>query len=197
MIKPAIALIFAVPLSACISLGGKAPPSLLTLTPASSIAADQTRTARAGETIVIMVPTVPQAIATTRVAVSSGATAIAYIKDAVWVEAPARLFQRVLSETVAVKNGKLVLDARQSFSNPGMQLGGTLLRFGIDADSREAVVIFDALLARGKDIPLQSRRFESRVPVSAIEPLPAGKALNQAANKVSEDVAAWIGAGAK
>lgn len=197
MIKPLIALIVAVPLSACISLGAKAPPSLLTLTPANTIVADQTRVALGGNIIVIAVPAVPQAIATTRVAVNSGDTAIAYIKNAVWVDAPARLFQRVLSETVAVKNGKLVLDARQSFSNPGMQLGGTLLRFGIDADSREAVVIFDALLAPGKDIPLQSRRFETRVPVSAIEPLPAGKALNQAANKVAADVAGWIGSIAK
>lgn len=197
MIKPLIALIAALPLSACISLGGKAPPSLLTLTPANSIAADQTRIAGVGDTIMIAVPSVPQAIATTRVAVNSGATAIAYIKDAVWVEAPARLFQRVLSETVSVKNGKLVLDARQSFSNPGMQLGGTLLRFGIDADAREAVVVFDALLSPGKEKPLQSRRFETRVPVSAIEPVPAGKALNQAANKVAEDVASWIGTVAK
>ncbi len=197
MIKPLIALIAALPLCACISLGGKAPPSLLTLTPANTIAADQTRTAGVGDTIVIAVPTVPQAIATTRVAVNSGATSIAYIKDAVWVEAPARLFQRVLSETIAVKNGKMVLDARQSFSNPGMQLGGTLLRFGIDADVREAVVVFDTLLLPGKDMPLQSRRFETRVPVSAIEPMPAGKALNQAANKVAEDVASWIGSVAK
>jgi cholesterol transport system auxiliary component len=193
MIKPVLVLIALIPLSACISFGGKAPPSLLTLTPANNIAANETRTARAGDTIVIAVPNVPQAIATTRVAVNSGATAIAYIKNAVWVEAPARLFQRVLSETIAVKNGKMVIDARQSLSIPSLQLGGTLLRFGIDSGTSEAVVVYDALLSRGKDMPLQSRRFETRVPVSAIEPAPAGRALNQAANKVAIDVAGWIG----
>lgn len=193
MIKPAIVLISALSLTACISLRGKAPPSLLTITPANSIAPAQTRIARAGETIVIAVPTVPQAIATTRVAVNSGATAIAYIKNAIWVEAPARLFQRVLSETIAVKNGKMVLDARQSLSNPGMQLGGTLMRFGVDSETKEAVVMFDAILSPGKDMPLQSRRFETRVPVSAIEPAPAGKALNKAANQIAVDVANWVG----
>jgi cholesterol transport system auxiliary component len=87
----------------------------------------------------------------------------------------------------------MVLDARQSLSNPGMQLGGTLTRFGVDSETKEAVVMFDAILSPGKDMPLQSRRFETRVPVSAIEPVPAGKALNKAANQIAVDVANWIG----
>ena len=37
------------------------------------------------------------------------------------------------------------------------------------------------------------RRFEARVPVSAIEPAPVGVALNQAANQVAAEVADWIG----
>lgn len=197
MMKPAIVLITALSLTGCINVGGKAPPSLLTITPANLIATDQTRVARAGDTIVIAVPAVPQAIATTRVAVNSGATAIAYIKNAVWVEAPARLFQRVLSETIAAKNGKMVLDARQGLLNPGMQLGGTLLRFGVDSETNEAVVMFDAILSPSKDMPLQSRRFEARIPVSAIEPVPAGKALNKAANQVAVNVASWIAAEAR
>ena len=35
---------------------------------------------------------------------------VAYVKDAQWVEAPQRLFQRLLSETVAAKTPLVVLD---------------------------------------------------------------------------------------
>ena len=40
---------------------------------------------------------------------------------------------------------------------------------------------------------VEKRRFEARVPVSAIEPGPAGIAINQAANQVAAEVADWVG----
>ena len=64
--------------------------------------------------------------------------------------------------------------------------------FGLDADASEAVVIYDAILARGADA-VESRRFEARVPVAAIDAASAPDALNRAANQVAVDVAAWVG----
>jgi cholesterol transport system auxiliary component len=65
-----------------------------------------------------------------------------------------------------------------------------LLRFGVDASSRTAVVVFDAAIARGADI--RTRRFEARVPVAEIEAQTVGAALNQAANQVAAEVADWV-----
>ena len=52
---------------------------------------------------------------------------------------------------------------------------------------------FDAALIRGNDPVIEKRRFEARAPGSAIEPAPAGAALNQAANEVAAQIADWVG----
>ena len=180
-------------MTACVSLGGgKPPPLLLTLTSAASIAVNDVRSAKAGEPITIDVPSVPQAIASTRVAVSDGLVAIAYVKDAVWVEPPARLFQRVLSETVAAKTDKVVLDPRQFSVDPGMKLSGQLKSFGIDAQSNQAVIVYDAVITRDRGKTVMTKRFEARRPVASVTAITAGTALNAAANQIAGEVAAWV-----
>lgn len=179
-------------LSGCISFGSEPPPYLLTLTSAATVPAATSRTAAAGEAITVVTPTVPQALATARVPVVSNGTAIAYVKDAQWVDTPNALFGRLLSETIAARTGRVVLDPRQFSFDPGIRLTGQLQSFGVDSDSMEAIVLYDAALARGAD-RVETRRFEARVPVAVVETAAVGTALNQAANQVATDVAAWIG----
>lgn len=193
MMKQFLFLGAALALSGCGLLGSKPPASYLNLTSDASVAAGASQVVRSGEAITIGVPYVPQALATTRLAVIDGETAIAYVKDAVYVEPPARLFQRLLSETVAAQTGRTVLDPRQFAFAPGQQLSGGLKAFGIDAQANEAVVIYDAAYSPDKGASVRTRRFEARVPVSAIEAAPAGVALNDAANKVAVEVAGWLG----
>jgi cholesterol transport system auxiliary component len=193
--KVAVTALAATILSGCVKLDGKAPESLLTLTSAARVAGGDARSAVPGDAISISVPMVPQALANTRVAVNSGDVSVAYVKDAVWVEPPAKLFHRVLSETVSAKTGKVVLDPRQFVVDPGTQLTGQLRQFGVDAGRREAVIIYDAALRRAKSSNVDTRRFEARVPVSVVETLPVGNALNQAANRIAGEVADWIAAG--
>jgi cholesterol transport system auxiliary component len=181
-------------LSACVSLGGGKPPTqLLTLTSSASLAADAGQSAKGAAAITIAIPTVPQANATTRVAVSDGPVAIAYVKDAVWVEPPARLFQRVVSETVAAKTGRVVLDPRVFTVEPGLIVQGQLKAFGIDARRQEAVVIYDAMIQRDRGKSVETRRFEVRKPVASVTATPVGIALNAATNEIAERVADWIG----
>jgi cholesterol transport system auxiliary component len=142
--------------------------------------------------ITVVVPTVGQELRTPRVPVRTGGTQVAYIKDAVWVEAPNALFGRLLSETIAARTGRVVLDPKQFTLDPGIRLSGTLDTFGIQADRMEAVLVYDAALARGGD-RVETRRFEARVPVAAVDAASAAPALNQAANQVAAEVAAWIG----
>jgi cholesterol transport system auxiliary component len=54
------------------------------------------------------------------------------------------------------------------------------------------VVVYDGVLARGPDA-VESRRFEARVPVAAIDAASAPDALNRAANQVAAEIAAWVG----
>lgn len=192
MKKPYLAALLTLPLTACISFGAEPPPSLLTLTPTSPVTVGQSQTASAASSITITVPVVPQEIATARVPVQATATTVAYVKDAQWVEAPARLFARLVSDTVTARTGRIVLDPGQFALNPGVRLTGELRQFGMDAASSSAVVVYDAALARGEN-QVEKRRFEARVPVGAINATSVGPALNQAANQVAADVAGWIG----
>lgn len=190
------------PLGGCISFGAKPPPSLLTLESDAAVAAGETTSSASAKSITVAVPTVAQELAVTRIPVRSGDTSVAYLKDAQWVEAPGRMFARVLADTVSARTGRIVLGARASLSDPGARLAGDLRQFGIDANASEAVVVYDATLVRDRPaaadgsrpaLAFEKRRFEARVPVAEITPAAAGLALNQAANKVAGDVADWVG----
>lgn len=195
------ALIGAAPLAGCISFGAKPPPSLLTLDAAAALPAGQVQSSATARTITIAVPAVPQMLATQRVPVQTGETQLAYIKDALWVEQPSRLFARLMTDTITARTGRVVLSQAQSYADPGARLTGDLRRFGVLADSREAVVTFDGALIRdsaaagtsGGTIAVEKRRFEARVPVAAVDAPSAGAALNRAANEVATQVADWVG----
>ncbi len=195
MIKPALlALPLLLPLGACVSFGAKPPPQLLTLDPSVTLPVGQVQRSSESPTITIGVPAVPQELSGARVPVHAGGTTIAYVKAAQWVEPPSRLFARLLSDTVTSRTGRVVLSGRQSQMDPGAQLSGELRAFGVDADTGEAVVTFDATLLRGgESVVFEKQRFEARVPVTPIEAEPVGAALSKAANLVAAQVADWVG----
>jgi cholesterol transport system auxiliary component len=188
-------LVAALLLGGCVNIGagGKPPAQLLSLTTKAVETSNLPRTAGVGQPIVIAVPTAPAAIMSNRVAVQDGPVSIAYVKDAVWVEPPVRLFQRLLSETVAAKTGKVVIDPRQFAVTPGIRLTGQIKSFGMDARSGRAVIIYDAVISRDGGKTVEARRFEASEPVAVVEAVPVGIALNAAANRIAEEVAAWVG----
>ena len=192
MKMPALAVMLTLPLAGCLSFGPKTPPSLLTLSPATPIAAGTTQASPGAGSITIAVPSVPQEIASLRVPVRSTPTTLAYLKDARWVEAPNRLFARLLSDAVTTRTGRVVVGNRM-FGEPGATMTGELRSFGVDAATSSAVVTFDAAIVRQSGSPLEKRRFEASVPVAAVTPGEVGVALNQAANQVAGDVADWVG----
>jgi cholesterol transport system auxiliary component len=189
--RPLLALCGALVLSGC-SFGPKVPPVLMRLTPDQARTAGTSQTAPTGQAITVVPPAVSAELRTARVPVRTGTTQVAYLKDAQWVENPDALFGRLLGETIAARTGRVVLDPRQFTFDPGTRLTGTLSSFGLNADTSEAVVVYDGVLARGADA-IESRRFEARVPVAAIDAASAPDALNRAANQVAADVAAWVG----
>jgi cholesterol transport system auxiliary component len=191
-IRHAMLIAIALPLAACVSFGPKTPPVLMSLEPAAAPATGAVANSGVAPTINVATPVVPQEIAVNRVPVRSDATTLAYVKDAQWVEPPAYLFQRLLSDTLSARSGYAVLTARQILVDPGASLSGELRAFGVDARTSEAIVTYDAALVRKGAKSVEKRRFEARMPVSAIEAQPVGAALNEAANKVAADVADWV-----
>lgn len=188
-----LAPILAIPLSGCVSFGAKPPAALMALSSDAQMPVGTSQKSNSEATITISVPTLPQELSSSRVPVRSGGTAIAYVKDAQWVERPSQLFTRLLGDTVTARTGRLVLSARQSQLDPGAYLSGDLRNFGVDADSKEAVVTYDASLNRGDANVFEKRRFEARVPISEVDATQVRIALNRAANQVAAEVADWVG----
>lgn len=188
--------LFALPLimalGACVSFGAKAPASMLVLTADNVVSAGAARTASAADALVVQMPEVPRKLDTNRVPVQIDASSIAYLKDAFWADKPARLMQLLVIETISAKTGNLVLNEVDAGGKAARFLSGSLLEFGIDSATNEAVVVYDVVkIVRGS--ATEKRRFEARRPVTAIEPAPAGAALNAAANDVAGQIADWAG----
>lgn len=191
---PLLIAIAAVTLSGCIGLGGKTPPFLLTLDADAAPAAGDARTAAEAATLTILIPTAPQKLRTTRIPVQQDGSSVTYVKDAQWVEAPSRLFQRLVSETVSARTSRVVLDEGQYLTAPGEQLAGQLMEFGVDAATNEAVVVYQAMLVSAGGKTVTQRRFEAREAIGGkVEAKPVGEALTRAANKVAGEVTGWIG----
>lgn len=187
-----LTLLPALPLAGCVSFGGKPPKVLLTISPTTTLPIGSTQNSATAKTITVMVPVVPESIAVARVPVQTG-DQIAYVTDAAWVEAPQRLFARLMSDTIAAKTGRVVLTPAQSFSDPGARLSGELRNFGIDGTTREAVVTFEGSLIRSDASKVEKKKFEARVALTQIDANSVGPALNQAANQVAGEVADWVG----
>ncbi len=189
----AVALLSAA-LGGCLGLGGgKPPPSLFSLTPAKSAAAGTEARGTSGNVLMVMEPETDRRLAVQRVPVQVSTSEVAYLKNALWVERPARLFRSLLAETLRAEGkGGLVLEDDQSAAPAAMRLGGRLVEMGYDARSQSAVVRYDALRTGPKG-EVATRRFESVVPGVSADPKSVAPALNRAANEVAAQVAAWMG----
>jgi cholesterol transport system auxiliary component len=191
----AAALGLTLSLGGCISLGGgKAPPTLFTLTAAAAPAAGASASGAAGDGLVVLDPDTDRSLAVQRVAVTVDASNIAYLKDAMWAERPARLMRHLLAETLRARGTQLVFEDSEAAGGGRMRLGGRLLACGYDAPTASALVRFDAV-RQGPGTTIVTRRFEASVPVSKADAHRVGPALNQAANQVATQVADWIAGG--
>jgi len=191
-LRALLPLLLAVPLAGCLSLGGKTPEQLLTLTPARPAPAGSATTGAATSALAVIEPSTEQRLNVIRVPVQVSESSVAYLKDAVWVEKPARLFQHLLSETIRAKGSRLVVNEGDLGYAAVTKLSGHLLDMGYDAASGSVVVRYDGVLQMA-DGRVQTRRFESRVPGIPADAAAVAPALNQAANDVADQVAEWVG----
>ena len=179
-------------LTGCVSFGGRAPESLITLTPAAMAPAGSVASGNAQTAIALSEFEAPLKLDVTRVPVQVTDSEIAYVKDAVWNEKPARLLSRLIAETLRAKGNRLVVDGDDPGAQAQTRISGTLREFGYDARTSEIVLVLDAAkLGAGSSVV--TRRFEARIPGVEAEAVPVGAALNEAANRVAAEVADWVG----
>jgi cholesterol transport system auxiliary component len=179
-------------LAGCISLGGKPPEQLLNLTAASTAPAGASASGTSATALTVIDIQAPQELDVARVPVRINGSSLAYLKDAVWVEKPARLFERLLSDTIRAKGNRLVVSGTDLDSAAATKLTGTLSAMNYDPAQGAVVVRFDAVLLTGAR-QIQAKRFESVVPGVAADPVQVGDAFNRAANEVAAQVADWVG----
>ena len=179
-------------LGGCVSLGGKAPKQMISLTPHAMAPAGELAGASLRDALVVLDPEADRRLDVQRVPVQVDDATIAYLKDATWVERPARQFRRLLAETIRAKGKRLVVEAGDASELGKATLGGRLLDMGYDARSQTVVLRFDAMRsdAAGNVV---SRRFEATVPGVAPKVEAVAPALNKAANEVAAQVADWVG----
>jgi cholesterol transport system auxiliary component len=192
MKRAIVAMAAVLALSGCISLGGKVPAQLLNLTPTASAAAGSTASGTSENALAVVDIQAPQKLDVTRVPVTTSGSTLAYLKDAQWVEKPARLFGRLLSDTIRAKGNRLVVSGSDVQDAAATQLSGTLSAMDYDAAQGAVVVRYDAVL-QTPDAKIRTRRFESVVPGVAANAGPVAEALNRAANDVAAQVADWVG----
>ena len=177
-------------LSGC--LGGKVPSQLLNLTPASTAAAGRAASGSTESALAVVDIQAPQKLDVLRVPVLTSGASLAYLKDAQWVEKPARLFERLLTDTIRAKGTRLVVSNTDLEDTAATRLSGTLSAMDYDAARGEVVVRYDAVLTT-PDHKILSRRFESAVAGVTAKPVPVAEAMNRAANEVAAQVADWVG----
>lgn len=186
------AAILPIALAGCVSFGEDPPDQLLTLTATSTAPAGAATDGPVTAALAVVEPSAPQALDVTRVPVQLEPSGVAYLRDAVWVEKPARLFQRLLAETIRARSDRLVVDMGDLQYAATTALSGQLLAMGYDAAQGGVVVRYDAILTQ-QDGTVRTRRFEHVVPGVAADARAVGPALNQAANALAVEVADWVG----
>ncbi len=181
----------ALALTGCISLGGPTPESLITLTPTAPMGQSAQGSSSAGQAIAVLAPETPAMLDVTRVPVQVSETKIEYLQEAYWVEKPARLFRRLLGETLRRRGDVLVLDNDDVTQLATQYVRGSLLDMTYDAPTSSVVVRFDAMRTNEAG-DVVTRRFEARESGVAPEAEFVGPALNRAANTLAGEVADWV-----
>ncbi len=181
-------------LGGCISLGGEPPASLLTLSPETRAPAGPGVSGTERPVIAVLGIDTPAKLDVLRVPVAVTDTELAYLQEAFWVEKPARLFRRLVGETIRARGQAMVVDGDATATLATVSLRGTLNEMGYDAASSSAVVRFDAVRI-DREGKVTTRRFEARETGVVAEAKAVGAALNVAANRVAAEVADWVAAG--
>lgn len=145
-------------------------------------------------TIVVEAPLPAAALRTLRIPVVTGDTSLAWLKDAQWLEPPARQFQGLLLDMLATQPGLAALDARLHSGPAQLRLAGSLDSLGVDVrdPSRPvARVRYTAVLSGARGALVATAPFEAARPVDPASPESVVRGLSEAAQEAARAAARW------
>ncbi|KAA2237587.1 ABC transporter [Salinarimonas soli] len=179
----------ALSLAAC---GGGAAPATFDLTAPT----ERVRTTRIPGNLLVTAPSAVQILSTDRILVRDGERGVSFLPASQWADQlPALVQARIIQ---AFENASRL----GRVSRPGdrvkvdFQLNTELRAFQIEAGRGEAAVEISAkAVSEATGRVVASRIFSARVPVAAIDPANAARALDQALNRVLLDIVRWAGTG--
>lgn len=180
-------------LSGCVSFGSKPPPTLISLSAAEAAQPGVLPGGSPRSALLVLDPEVDRRIDVLRVPVQIDAANVAYLKNAQWVERPARQFRRLIAETLRARGGRMVLEGGEEAASGVATLSGRLVDIGYDARTSSVVVRYDAMRQDAPGGNIAARRFEVVVPGVEPKAEAVAAALNKAANAVAKQVADWVG----
>lgn len=180
-------------LAGCVSIGPKneVPEQLITFTPTVVAPAGTGASGEVTDAIMVFEPEVEDRLDVNRVPVQVSDSGVAYLKDATYIDRPARLFQGLLAETIRANTGRLVISGEDPGVAVRTRLYGRLVEAGYDARTSSVSIIYDAI-AVSPDGAVRQRRFVNRVDGLPAEAAFVAPAMNEAANAVAGEVAAWV-----
>ncbi len=144
-----------------------------------------------GASVTVYVPSALPELGGLRVPVRTEANAVAYLKDAQWADAPTRPVPHRAGRDDHVEDR-----ARRARSAPICAVAGRApvrpaQRVRVDVAGSQVVATYDAALVRKEGAPLESRRFQAKVPVSSHHAASVAAGLS-AANRAAGEVADWV-----
>lgn len=148
-------------------------------------------------TVVVEAPLPAAALRTLRIPVVTGDTSLAWLKDAQWLEPPARQFQGLLLDMLAAQPGIAAIDARLHSGPAQLRLTGTLDSLGVDvrdASRPVARVRFTAVLSGARGALVATAPFEAARPVDPASPDSVVRGLSEAAQEAARAAALWAAA---
>lgn len=178
-------------LAGCLSLGKTEVPDTLLSLEAEQRASAGALDGEARRAVRVHRPETSAALDVERVPVRVASGQIAYLKGAQWVEKPAGLLRRLLAERLRATGKVLAIDSDDPALRAESHLRSDLRRFGYDAERSAVVVELDAVYQDASGA-LHARRFEAVEEAVAPRARPVGAALNRAANRVADEVSAWL-----
>lgn len=180
-------------LSGCISIGGgsEPPEQLITFTPREMAPAGDASSGAITDAIMVFEPEVEDRLDVNRVPVRIDASGVAYLKNATYVDRPARLFQSLLAETLRARSDRLVISGEDPGVKVRTRVYGHIIEAGYDAPNSTVSFVYDAV-AVAPDGTVRQRRFISEAAGVPAEAAFVAPALNEAANDIAGQIAGWV-----
>jgi ABC-type uncharacterized transport system auxiliary subunit len=142
----------------------------------------------------------PAELAMDRIVVRRDAQEILYAKNARWTDKPTRLMRALVSDYLKTASRSIIASPTQIDVPIAYRLSGRLSAFQVRVTGDQktsASVRFEALLTNTHSHVLMARTFGADADAGSDSPSDMAAAINEASNKVAQEITTWVATNAK